>query len=158
VRNAFLYIPLILIAICGTVRPLPAADSARAAQKDSPKSASKTAADFEIERKIQAKLAKSKLAADHFTASVSHGVATLDGVTDVAQHKGVMTRMAKSAGAASVRNNIQVTAKGRARAAAAFAKARSRAAGVATRTGASGSPAKRSNSTQLPHATVLPQN
>ena len=37
------------------------------------------------------------------------GVATLEGKTDVVQHKGSATRMAKAAGAIAVNNRIQVS-------------------------------------------------
>jgi len=121
-----------------------------AAQKSESKT-SKTDPDREIEQKIQIKLAKSKLAADHFTVSVSHGVATIEGTTDVPQHKGVMTRMVKAAGATAVSNNIRVSPAGKAKATEAFAKARSKSQSATTRPGSS-------NSLQLPHAKVLPQN
>jgi BON domain len=66
--------------------------------------------DAEIERAIQAKLAKSKIGKDNFTFHVSRGVVTWEGNTSVMQHKGAATRMAKSSGAAKVVNNIQVSA------------------------------------------------
>jgi osmotically-inducible protein OsmY len=142
VRNAFLYIAVVLIAFSGGAAHAPAATN----------SASKTDTDREIEQKIQTKLTKSKLAADHFTVSVSHGVATLEGTTDVPQHKGVMTRMAKAAGATAVSNHIRVSAAGKAKATEAFAKARSKSAPKSA-----GGP-QSSNSVQLPHAKVLTPN
>jgi len=78
----------------------------------------KTPADAQIERSIKTKLTKSKLNADHFTVSVTKGVATIEGSTNVMQHKGVMTRMAKSCGAVSVQNNIRVSDAAKAKAAA----------------------------------------
>ncbi len=83
--------------------------------------------DSVIEAAIKAKLAKSKIAADKFAVRVQGGVATLEGQTDVAQHKGVATRMARSAGAAAVDNRIQVSEAARAKAAANLAKGRRRA-------------------------------
>jgi len=139
VRNACLYTAIVLIAFFGCAPPAPAAQ----------KSVSKTDTDREIEQKIQTKLAKSKLAADHFKVSVSRGVATIEGATDVPQHKGVMTRMAKAAGATAVSNNIRVSAAGKAKATEALAKARSKTQSVPV-------PANSSNSAQLPHAKVLP--
>ena len=62
-----------------------------------------------MERAIRAKFAKSKISADKFTAHVQGGVATLSGHTDVVQHKGVATRLAKSAGALAVVNNIEIS-------------------------------------------------
>jgi osmotically-inducible protein OsmY len=63
--------------------------------------------DREVEAAIRARLAQSKIAADRFTVRVQGGMATLEGRTAVSQHKGVATRLAKSAGAQSVVNNIQ---------------------------------------------------
>jgi len=75
--------------------------------------AAKTAAqpsksDAEVEKEIRAKLAKSKIAEDKFQVHVQGGVATLEGKTEVIQHKGVATRLAKSAGAVAVNNHIQI--------------------------------------------------
>ena len=73
--------------------------------------------DAALEREIRAKLAKSKIGADGFQVHVQGGVATLEGKTDVIQHKGVATRLAKSAGAAAVKNQIQVSDAARQKAA-----------------------------------------
>src|SRR5579864_6451948 len=64
--------------------------------------------DQETESVIRAKLAKSKIGKDGFTVRVQGGVAYWDGSTNVVQHKGAATRMAKSAGAKKVVNNIKV--------------------------------------------------
>jgi hypothetical protein len=64
--------------------------------------------DGQIEKNIQARLAKSKIGKDGFTVRVQGGVAYWEGTTDVVQHKGSATRMAKSAGAQKVVNNIKV--------------------------------------------------
>ena len=55
--------------------------------------------DKQVEAAIRAKLAKSKIGKDGFKLRVQGGVATWEGSTDVIQHKGAATRMAKSAGA-----------------------------------------------------------
>ena len=73
--------------------------------------------DATIEQKIRAKLAKSKIGADGFKVKVQNGVAYWEGKTDVIQHKGSATRMAKTAGAVAVVNNIQVSDAARRRAA-----------------------------------------
>ena len=73
--------------------------------------------DAEIEKDIRARLAKSKIGADKFQVHVQGGVATLEGTTDVIQHKGVATRLAKSGGAAAVNNKIQVSEAAREKAA-----------------------------------------
>jgi len=65
--------------------------------------------DAEIEATIKAKLAKSKIGKDGLQVHVKDGVATWSGTTAVMQHKGAATRMAKTAGAIHVVNNIKVT-------------------------------------------------
>jgi BON domain len=65
--------------------------------------------DKETESVIRAKLAKSKIGKDGFTVRVQGGVAYWDGSTNVVQHKGAATRMAKTAGAKKVVNNIKVS-------------------------------------------------
>ena len=65
--------------------------------------------DKETEALIRAKLAKSKIGKDGFTVRVQGGVAYWDGSTNVVQHKGAATRMAKTAGAKKVVNNIKVS-------------------------------------------------
>ena len=73
--------------------------------------------DGQLEAAIRAKFAKSKINADKFTVRVQGGVATVDGKTDVLQHKGVATRMCKTAGAAAVNNRVQVSEAARQKAA-----------------------------------------
>jgi hypothetical protein len=53
-------------------------------------------------------LEKSKIGKDGFKVHVQGGVATWEGATDVIQHKGAATRMAKTAGARVVVNNIKI--------------------------------------------------
>jgi hypothetical protein len=65
--------------------------------------------DKQIEAAILAKLQKSKIGKDGFKVRVQGGVATWEGTTSVLQHKGAATRMAKSAGAKAVVNNIKVS-------------------------------------------------
>jgi hypothetical protein len=65
--------------------------------------------DKAIEVVIRAKLAKSKVGKDGFSVRVQGGVAYWEGTTSVVQHKGAATRMAKTAGAKVVVNNIKVT-------------------------------------------------
>jgi hypothetical protein len=62
-----------------------------------------------MEAAIRAKLAKSKIGKDGFAVRVQGGVAFWEGTTGVVQHKGAATRMAKTAGAKVVVNNIKVT-------------------------------------------------
>src|SRR4029077_10729876 len=65
--------------------------------------------DAEIEATIKAKLAKSKIGKDGFQVHVKDRVATWTGTTSVMQHKGAATRMAKTAGATRVVNNIKAS-------------------------------------------------
>ncbi len=62
-----------------------------------------------IEQAIKTKLSKSKIGQDGVTVRVQGGVAYWDGSTSVMQHKGAATRMAKTAGASAVVNNIKVS-------------------------------------------------
>jgi hypothetical protein len=64
--------------------------------------------DAQIEAAIRAKFAKSK-SANKFTVHVQGGIATIEGKTDVVQHKGVATRMAKTGGALAVNNRVEVS-------------------------------------------------
>jgi BON domain-containing protein len=65
--------------------------------------------DAEIEATIKVKLAKSKIGKDGFQVHIKDGVATWTGSTTVIQHKGAATRMAKTAGAIQVVNNIKIS-------------------------------------------------
>jgi len=73
--------------------------------------------DSQLEALIRAKFAKSKISADKFTVHVQGGIATVEGRTDVIQHKGVATRMCKTAGAIAVNNHIQISDAARQKAA-----------------------------------------
>jgi osmotically-inducible protein OsmY len=64
--------------------------------------------DAEIEAAIKTKLLKSKIGKDGFQVHVKNGIATWQGSTTVMQHKGSATRMAKTAGAIQVVNNIKI--------------------------------------------------
>lgn len=82
------------------------------------------ASDAQIQQTIDAKLAKSKIGADGFKVRVQGGVATWEGKTGVIQHKGAATRMARTSGAKTVVNNIQISDAARAKASGNFGKAR----------------------------------
>lgn len=79
--------------------------------------------DVQIEQTIRTKLAKSKIGKDGFRFSVRHGVVTWEGTTNVMQHKGSATRMAKAAGAVQVVNNIQISSSAKAKGTANLKKA-----------------------------------
>ena len=76
-----------------------------------------TPSDSQIDATIRMKLAKSKIGKDGFRFKVSRGVVTWEGKTDVIQHKGSATRMARAAGATQVVNNIQISDAAKAKAA-----------------------------------------
>lgn len=82
-----------------------------------------TPSDAQIEATIRTKLAKSKIGKDGFRFRVAHGIVTWEGTTNVVQHKGSATRMAHTAGAVQVVNNIQVSAAAKAKAGANLKKA-----------------------------------
>jgi len=72
--------------------------------------------DAEIEATIKAKLANSKIGKDGFQVHVKNQIATWTGSTNVMQHKGAATRMAKAAGAIQVVNSIKVSDRAKAKA------------------------------------------
>ncbi len=69
--------------------------------------------DANLEKVIQEKLDRSKIGVNGFTVRVRNGIATLEGHADTIQHKGVATRLAKSAGARAVDNRIENTEQAR---------------------------------------------
>lgn len=87
------------------VLPVQAATS----KKTTTQQRSAAPSDAQIEATIRTKLAKSKIGKDGFRFHVQRGVVTWEGSTNVMQHKGSATRMARAAGAVQVINNIQVS-------------------------------------------------
>jgi len=83
--------------------------------------------DAQIEAAIRAKFAASKISTNHFQVHVQGGVATLEGRTEIVQHKGTATRLAKTAGAAAVNNRIQVSEAARKKASENLTEGRRRA-------------------------------
>jgi hypothetical protein len=83
--------------------------------------------DKEMEAVIRAKLDKSKIGKDGFTVRVQGGVAFWEGSTSVVQHKGAATRMARTAGARRVVNNIKISDAAKAAASANLEQGRRRA-------------------------------
>ena len=82
-----------------------------------------TPTDAQIDATIRAKLAKSKIGKDGFKFRVQRGVVTWEGTTGVIQHKGSATRMARTAGAVQVINNIQISESAKEKATANLKKA-----------------------------------
>jgi osmotically-inducible protein OsmY len=105
--------------------PAAAPESPRASRRAASPPAAQS--DSQLEQAIQARLAASKIARNGFQVRVQGGVAVLTGRTDVLQHKGVATRLARSAGARQVVNRIEVAQAARDRASANLAKGRRRA-------------------------------
>ena len=83
--------------------------------------------DAQLEAAIRARFAKSKINEDRFTVRVQGGVATIDGKTGVLQHKGVATRLSKTAGAVAVNNRVQVSDAAKKKAAGNLEQGRRRA-------------------------------
>ncbi len=118
-------------ALFGADVKTPAAHQREPIPKSAPSKGAATARpqlpDAQLEAAIRAKFAKSKSAPEKFQVHVQGGVATIEGRTDVIQHKGGATRMAKSAGAVAVVNHIQISDAARAKSAANLEKGRRRA-------------------------------
>ena len=101
---------VLLLAAAGWSAGVPAAPQRPAAPKSVVKQASRPAtSDALTEATIRAKFAKSKIGPEKFQVHVQGGVATIEGQTDVVQHKGVATRLAKSGGALAVANHIKIS-------------------------------------------------
>ncbi|MCC6365125.1 MAG: BON domain-containing protein [Bryobacterales bacterium] len=73
--------------------------------------------DADLEKAIRARFAASRISADNFQVRVQSGVAILEGATNVIQRKGTATRLAKLAGARTVRNDIRISEAARQKAA-----------------------------------------
>ncbi|MDQ6665634.1 MAG: BON domain-containing protein [Acidobacteriota bacterium] len=86
-----------------------------------------TISDADLEKAIRARFARSKISTNKFTCHVQGGVATLEGKTNVIQHKGTATRLAKNVGAIAVVNKIEISEEAREKAANNLAKGRRRA-------------------------------
>jgi osmotically-inducible protein OsmY len=125
----YIFALVLAVALAGPGQAAPAA-AAGATSNNKSINPQHVLPDAQIERNIRAKLAKSKMSAtEHFTVTVHNGVAVLEGKTNVIQHKGVATRLAKSGGAVAVQNQIQVSDAAKAKAAAKLAQNRAPAGG-----------------------------
>ena len=80
--------------------------------------------DAQLEKDIRERFAACKIAADKFEVHVQGGRTTITGNTDVLQHKGTATRMARAAGATDVVNKIEPSEQAREKAAANLTKGR----------------------------------
>ncbi|HEX4165040.1 MAG TPA: BON domain-containing protein [Bryobacteraceae bacterium] len=115
---AFLFLPLL-----GLFLSLPGNASASGRSTPTATHANVPHTDAQIDATIRMKLAKSKIGKDGFHFHVQHGVVTWEGSTNIIQHKGSATRMARTAGATQVINNIQISDAAKAKAAAHLKKA-----------------------------------
>ncbi|MCZ2080505.1 MAG: BON domain-containing protein [Bryobacteraceae bacterium] len=113
---------IVLILICF----LPLAAQSKTAKHVRQGGAAAVAPDAQIEDSIRQRFAKSRISTNNFTVRVQGGVATIEGRTNVVQHKGTATRLAKAAGARRVVNNIKISDEARARAAGNLEKNRRR--------------------------------
>jgi hypothetical protein len=89
----------------GQTKPVPAHTIAAPAK---PAVRQPMISDAVIEATIRAKFAKSKINVEKFQVHVQGGVATIEGKTNVIQHKGTATRLAKTGGAIAVNNHILI--------------------------------------------------
>ncbi len=96
---------LALLSLVGSVATVAGAST----PKTAPAASHMRVSDPELDRLIHMKLAKSKIGKDGFTAKVKNGIVTWEGSTNVIQHKGAATRMARTAGAVQVVNNIKIS-------------------------------------------------
>src|SRR5437868_8256203 len=86
-------------AALGQTSPAARPATTQTAKKSAPAASGHSASgDAEMEKAIRSKLAASKISKDKFEVHVQGGVATFTGKTDVVQHKGTATRLAKNAG------------------------------------------------------------
>ena len=130
----YLFALVVAAALAGSASAAAGPTNGTVASKPSPPATTtrRGLSDSQIERNIRERFARSKMTLagkEKFTVSVKDGVATLDGKTNVIQHKGVATRLAKLGGAIAVQNHIEVSEEAKARAAAKLGRYRAGAAG-----------------------------
>ena len=99
---------LVLLAAAGFSQTAPAAKPASPTVKK-PLAAHGASDDAMLEKAIRARLSASKISKDKFEVHVQGGVATITGKTDVLQHKGTATRLAKNVGAKQVVNKVEIS-------------------------------------------------
>jgi len=123
---------LALFAVTGLGQTSPVAKPASTTVKKTATATKSTSGntasnDAAIEKTIRAKLAASKISTNKFEVHVQGGVATLTGRTDVLQHKGTATRLARTGGASQVVNRIEVSDAAKEKAASNLESGRRRA-------------------------------
>ena len=114
--SALLTALLFTAAACmGQTRPVPTHGSPAPAKSPTAQAGK---SDAQLEALIRAKFSRSKINVEKFTVHVQGGVATIEGKTNVIQHKGTATRLAKTAGAIAVNNHIEISDAAKQKAAA----------------------------------------
>lgn len=129
VKHRFIAV-LILLACLQQARPadIPVSTAKKGTSaKPHPTVGSTAQSDAALEKSIRARFADSKISSDKFEVHVQGGRATLTGGTNILQHKGVATRLARAEGAAEVVNNIEPSDQARQKAAANLTSGRRRA-------------------------------
>jgi osmotically-inducible protein OsmY len=106
-------------------KPVPAVKKGATAASHPQKTDVQT--DAQIEKAIRQRFAASKISADKFEVHVQGGRATITGATEVLQHKGTATRLARAAGAEDVVNKIEPSEAAKNKANTNLAKGRRRA-------------------------------
>jgi hypothetical protein len=155
-RTLFVALALFLAPGFAQQRPAPQTPPVHQRAAAPSQTPQKRLTDAQIEAAIRVKLAKSKIGADKFQFHVQGGIATIEGRTDVIQHKGAATRMAKTAGAIGVVNHIQISDAAKQRAAANLEKGRRRAQIKRGEPRSATAPPATSRSTRAPAAPRLP--
>ena len=124
---AFVFFAALAGTCLGQQATKPVATVKKAAATSRPATAHSAQTDAQIEKAIRARFADSKINEDKFEVHVQGGRATITGNTNVLQHKGTATRLARSAGATDVVNNIEPSDEAREKAVANLTKGRRRA-------------------------------
>jgi osmotically-inducible protein OsmY len=99
-----LFFSLVLLAAAGFSQTAPVKPPSTTIKK-----ASAASDDAQLEKAIRARLSASKISKDKFEVHVQGGVATITGKTDILQHKGTATRLAKNVGAKQVVNKVEIS-------------------------------------------------
>jgi hypothetical protein len=115
-RAAILVLTLPLVCLLSQTQPARPHTTSPAPSAPSKSKAAPKLTDQQLEAKIRAKFANSKSSVT-FKVHVQGGVATIEGKTDVIQHKAAATRMARTAGAAMVNNKVEISEAAREKAA-----------------------------------------
>jgi BON domain len=102
------FLPLMAIGMAAPVRAAGATSTKAVSAKPH-----LAVGDAQLQATIRTKLDKSKIGKDGFRFKVQRGIVTWEGNTNVGQHKGAATRMARTSGALQVINNIKVSNTGK---------------------------------------------